>query len=242
MRFCSHFESKWKHYFVLNLILHVFLILISILPIIQTLTVLITLHLNLGSNRNLNHKPNITILLTQHPNLNPSWKGTVLNLAAWHGHQLPPQMYPYGSHFFQNNLFFISLSIDRMERWRRTRTNRDRTNGSVFREAGLRWIVSLSNCYKLIVSVYSADELVATELLFNGVFNDLTAQQCCALLSCMAFQEKSKEMPKLSEVMSGSLRIMQVKRFIHSVFLTGIFRAFILVPLILFFHKNLFND
>ena len=49
-----------------------------------------------------------------------------------------------------------------------------------------------------------------TELLFNGVFNDLSVQQCCALVSCFVFDEKANEMPKLTETLSGPLRIMQV--------------------------------
>ena len=36
----------------------------------------------------------------------------------------------------------------------------------------------------------SADELLLTEMIFNGAFNDLTSQQCVALLSCFVFQEK----------------------------------------------------
>ena len=52
-----------------------------------------------------------------------------------------------------------------------------------------------------------------TELLFNNVFNDLSPAQCCALLSCFVFQERASEMPKLSEELSGPLRLMQVKKF-----------------------------
>ena len=59
-------------------------------------------------------------------------------------------------------------------------------------------------------SFFSGDELLMTELLFNGVFNDLTVQQCCALVSCFVFDEKANEMPKLTETLSGPLRIMQV--------------------------------
>ena len=44
-------------------------------------------------------------------------------------------------------------------------------------------------CYVLFVH-RSADELLLTEMVFNGAFNDLTAQQCVALLSCFVFQEK----------------------------------------------------
>ena len=37
---------------------------------------------------------------------------------------------------------------------------------------------------------YSGDELLLTEMIFNGVFNDLSIQQCVALLSCFVFEEK----------------------------------------------------
>ena len=36
----------------------------------------------------------------------------------------------------------------------------------------------------------SGDELLLTELMFNGAFNDLSVEQCVALLSCFVFQEK----------------------------------------------------
>jgi ATP-dependent RNA helicase DOB1 len=31
------------------------------------------------------------------------------------------------------------------------------------------------------------------ELNFTGVFNDLSVEQCCALLSCMAYDERNKD-------------------------------------------------
>ena len=34
------------------------------------------------------------------------------------------------------------------------------------------------------------DELLLTEMIFNGAFNDLTIEQCVSLLSCFVFQEK----------------------------------------------------
>nr|CAD7458150.1 unnamed protein product [Timema tahoe] len=55
----------------------------------------------------------------------------------------------------------------------------------------------------------STDELLLTELIFNGTFNNLTAPQCAALLSCFVCDEKSSEMPKMSEELSGPLRQMQ---------------------------------
>lgn len=57
---------------------------------------------------------------------------------------------------------------------------------------------------------FSADELIITELIFNGVFRNLSPSQACALLSVFVCDEKSSEAPKLSEELSGPLRQMQV--------------------------------
>lgn len=63
----------------------------------------------------------------------------------------------------------------------------------------------------------SADELILTELIFNGVFGNLTPAQACALLSVFVCDEKSSEAPKLSEILSGPLRQMQVRTKITQV-------------------------
>ncbi|XP_018575535.1 superkiller viralicidic activity 2-like 2 [Anoplophora glabripennis] len=55
----------------------------------------------------------------------------------------------------------------------------------------------------------SADELLITEMIFNGVFGNLTPPQACSLLSCFVCDEKGQETPKLSEELSGPLRQMQ---------------------------------
>lgn len=47
-------------------------------------------------------------------------------------------------------------------------------------------------------------------MIFNGLFNDLNVPQCVALLSCFVCDEKSSEVPKRSEELSGPLRQMQV--------------------------------
>jgi superfamily II RNA helicase len=73
----------------------------------------------------------------------------------------------------------------------------------------LKLIVGMLINY-VFVLLFSADELLATELLFNGVFNELTPEQCCALMSCFVFQEKVNEVPRLSEQLSGPLRLLQV--------------------------------
>uniref|UniRef100_A0A673N5N9 RNA helicase n=1 Tax=Sinocyclocheilus rhinocerous TaxID=307959 RepID=A0A673N5N9_9TELE len=62
---------------------------------------------------------------------------------------------------------------------------------------------------RVACEISSADELLLTEMVFNGLFNDLTAEQATALLSCFVFQENASEMPKLTEQLAGPLRQMQ---------------------------------
>lgn len=40
----------------------------------------------------------------------------------------------------------------------------------------------------------SGEELLLTEMIFIGAFNDLTVEMCVALLSCFVFQEKVKSL------------------------------------------------
>ncbi|XP_056288777.1 exosome RNA helicase MTR4 [Pseudoliparis swirei] len=62
---------------------------------------------------------------------------------------------------------------------------------------------------RVACEISSADELLLTEMVFNGLFNDLTAEQATALLSCFVFQENASEMPKLTEQLAAPLRQMQ---------------------------------
>ncbi|XP_078737333.1 LOW QUALITY PROTEIN: exosome RNA helicase MTR4-like [Lampetra fluviatilis] len=62
---------------------------------------------------------------------------------------------------------------------------------------------------RVACEISSADELLLTEMLFNGVFNELTPQQCAALLSCFVFQEKGMEMSRLTEELAAPLRQLQ---------------------------------
>lgn len=55
----------------------------------------------------------------------------------------------------------------------------------------------------------SADELLVTEMIFNGVFNSLTIEQCVSLLSCFVCDERSNDAPKTADELSGPLRQMQ---------------------------------
>ncbi|KAJ1823703.1 ATP-dependent RNA helicase mtr4 [Coemansia sp. RSA 2671] len=63
---------------------------------------------------------------------------------------------------------------------------------------------------RVACEITSGDELLLSELMFHGVFNDLTTEQTVALLSCFVFSEKSKdEPPKLQEDLAVPLRVMQ---------------------------------
>ncbi|XP_020710480.2 exosome RNA helicase MTR4 [Athalia rosae] len=54
-----------------------------------------------------------------------------------------------------------------------------------------------------------ADELLMTEMIFNGLFNTLSVPQMVALISCFVCDEKGAELPKSTEELSGPLRQMQ---------------------------------
>ncbi|KAJ2137118.1 ATP-dependent RNA helicase mtr4, partial [Coemansia sp. RSA 788] len=63
---------------------------------------------------------------------------------------------------------------------------------------------------RVACEITSGDELLLTELMFHGVFNDLTTEQTVSLLSCFVFQEKTKnEPPQLQDDLAAPLRIMQ---------------------------------
>ncbi|KAK9451642.1 rRNA-processing arch domain-containing protein [Limtongia smithiae] len=62
---------------------------------------------------------------------------------------------------------------------------------------------------RVACEISSGDELMLTEMIFNGVFNDLTSEQCAALLSCFVFQEKTKEVPKLPAELAKPLRVLK---------------------------------
>lgn len=56
--------------------------------------------------------------------------------------------------------------------------------------------------------VNTADELIVVEMIFAGVFSDLSVEQCVALLSCMTFDERNKD-----EDATGKLKIFLSKPF-----------------------------
>ncbi|KAI0051602.1 antiviral helicase [Auriscalpium vulgare] len=62
---------------------------------------------------------------------------------------------------------------------------------------------------RVACEISTGDELLLTELIFNGVFNPLLPEQCAGLLSCFVFTEKSDQQTKLKEELAAPLRVMQ---------------------------------
>lgn len=62
---------------------------------------------------------------------------------------------------------------------------------------------------RVACEISTGDELLLTELIFNGTFSDLTAEQCAAVLSCFVFQERAKEVPRLKPELADPLKKVQ---------------------------------
>ena len=52
---------------------------------------------------------------------------------------------------------------------------------------------------RVACEISTGDELLLSELLFDGFFNDLTAETCAAVLSCFIFEERDKRGRPLPE-------------------------------------------
>ncbi|XP_022821820.1 superkiller viralicidic activity 2-like 2 [Spodoptera litura] len=62
---------------------------------------------------------------------------------------------------------------------------------------------------RIACELSSADELLLTELIFNGVFNGLTSEQSAALVSCFVCDENSSQSSATGEELRGVLRQLQ---------------------------------
>jgi ATP-dependent RNA helicase DOB1 len=62
---------------------------------------------------------------------------------------------------------------------------------------------------RVACEISSADELLLTEMMFQGAFNDLTPEQCAALLSCFVLSERIEmRQPLKDEALTNPLKIM----------------------------------
>ena len=62
---------------------------------------------------------------------------------------------------------------------------------------------------RVACEINASDELLLTEMMFNGVYSELTVPQILALLSCFVFQEKSTDNLELTEELEIPLRRIQ---------------------------------
>jgi len=70
---------------------------------------------------------------------------------------------------------------------------------------------------RVACEISSGDELLLTEMIFNGVFNPLAPDQCAALLSCFVFSEKSEQQVKVTELVAPLQAMQDIARRIAKV-------------------------
>ena len=63
---------------------------------------------------------------------------------------------------------------------------------------------------RVACEISTGDELLISELLFDGFFNELSPEMCASILSCFIFEEKS-EAPALKEELARPFREVQAK-------------------------------
>ncbi|KAI9829048.1 MAG: ATP-dependent RNA helicase mtr4 [Thelocarpon impressellum] len=64
---------------------------------------------------------------------------------------------------------------------------------------------------RVACEISTGDELLLSELLFNMFFNELTPEQCAAVLSCFIFEEKSNDSTQLKEELAKPFRDIQTQ-------------------------------
>ncbi|KAK4919452.1 ATP-dependent RNA helicase mtr4 [Elasticomyces elasticus] len=62
---------------------------------------------------------------------------------------------------------------------------------------------------RVACQISTGDELMLSELLFNRFFNDMTPEECAAVMSCFIFEEKITDVPVLTENLQKALRTIQ---------------------------------
>ena len=64
---------------------------------------------------------------------------------------------------------------------------------------------------RVACEISTGDELVLSELLFNRFFNELSPEQCAAVLSCFIFEEKSEDPQGMKEELARPFREIQAQ-------------------------------
>lgn len=68
---------------------------------------------------------------------------------------------------------------------------------------------------RVACEISTGDELVLSELLFNGFFNELSPEVCVAVLSVFVFEEKVKSPPRLPDELNR--HFLEIKRLARNV-------------------------
>ncbi len=64
---------------------------------------------------------------------------------------------------------------------------------------------------RVACEISTGDELLLSELLFNRFFNELSPEQCAAVLSCFIFEEKSNDTTPLKDELARPFREIQAQ-------------------------------
>lgn len=74
---------------------------------------------------------------------------------------------------------------------------------------------------RVACEISTGDELLLTEMIFGGAFNDITSHQAVSLLSCFVAgpskDTMAKKKIKMEEELAGPLRQMQVRQWTQTV-------------------------
>lgn len=70
---------------------------------------------------------------------------------------------------------------------------------------------------RVACEISTGDELLLTELLFNGFFNELASETCAALLSCFVFDEKQEAQPLKEDLAKPYRKIQRQARIVAKV-------------------------
>ncbi|KAJ3291728.1 Exosome RNA helicase MTR4 [Blyttiomyces sp. JEL0837] len=62
---------------------------------------------------------------------------------------------------------------------------------------------------RVACEISAGDELLLTEMIFNGMFGELSVEQIVALLSCFCFTERNEKPSSLTEELQGPFKMMQ---------------------------------
>lgn len=111
--------------------------------------------------------------------------------SALHADPRLPELYILYAHKMQNNDRIRGLKKSIQATHNILQLEELKCRKRVLRRLGFITMLDIVDVKgRVACEISSGDELLLTELIFNGVFNPLSPEQCAALLSCFVFTEK----------------------------------------------------